>query len=94
MKLVKEKLIPTFEKNLDKKMALVVDNAAYYYNRVIISLPSLSKGKIVDIMVKYNVKYIDLPFESVQRQELAEMDDDEEVQDREDCVWISLLKME
>jgi ribosomal protein L30E len=44
-----------------KKMVLVADNAPYHHKRVIGSLASVSKKKIVEMMVEHSVKYINLP---------------------------------
>jgi hypothetical protein len=46
---VKEKLVPVFEHQYPgKTMVLVADNAPYHHKRVIGSLASVSKNKIVD----------------------------------------------
>jgi hypothetical protein len=67
-------------------MILVADNAAYHHKRVIGSLASLSKKKLIEMMVKYNVEYIDLPLTD-SRLDFAN-DDDETIEDRGDCLRI------
>jgi transposase len=81
---VKEKLIPVFEQQyLGKTMVLVADNAPHHHKRVIGSLVSVSKKKIVDMMVEHSVEYIDLPLTG-KRMELV----GDKVEDRGDCIRI------
>ena len=69
---VQDKLIPTFESTYPGKvMVLVADNAPYHHSRVIGSLSSLSKGELVKIMGDYEIDYVDLPFKTNSRMELA-----------------------
>ncbi len=46
-------------------MVLVADNAPYHHKREIGSLASLSKKKLVELMMKHSVEYIDLPIKIV-----------------------------
>eukprot|EP00957_Ditylum_brightwellii_P041727 3160014-Ditylum_brightwellii.AAC.1 len=43
-------------------MILVMDNVAYHHKRVIGSLNGLSKKKLIEMANKYEVDYLDLPF--------------------------------
>ena len=75
MQWLENKLVPTFEQKYPgKKMVLVADNAPYHHKRVIGSLGSLTKGKLVDRMARHSVEWIDLLVTSEKRQELAEME--------------------
>lgn len=59
---VQKKLFPTFEKlHSGEKMVLVLDNALYHHKREIGSLGNLTKKELVQLMIKYNVEYVDLP---------------------------------
>ena len=78
-------------------MILIADNAPYHHKREIGSLASLKKGNLVNLMVKHNVEYVDLPMTSTGRSELAEKEGDEDhpdVQDRGDCVQIGFVSDE
>jgi hypothetical protein len=87
MQWVEDKLVPVFErKYLGKKMVLLADNAPYHHKRVIGSLTSLSKKKIVEMMVEHKVETIDLPINN-KRMELLDTDDSE-TEDRGECIWI------
>jgi transposase len=87
MKWVEEKLIPTFERLFPgKKLILICDNAAYHHKRIIGSLGNLSKKKLLEMMVEYEVEYIDLPL-TENRFEYAN-DDSDEIEDRGDCLRI------
>jgi len=90
MKWLQEKLIPVFEKLYEgKKMVLVADNAPYHHKRIIGCLGNLSKKQTVELMVHHGVEYIDLPYTYETRESLAATEgDNEEVQDRGDCVRI------
>lgn len=96
MKWVKEKLVPCFKKKYPrKKMVLVADNAPYHHKRVIGSLGGLSKKKVIDMMVKYNVTYLELPITTHERLDLAETEEDNsDVQNRGDVVSIDFLPEE
>lgn len=62
MNWVNKKLIPTFKKlHPDKTMVLVCDNAAYHHCREIGSFGSSTKNQMVDLCIKHNVEYIDVP---------------------------------
>jgi transposase len=88
MKWVEEKLIPLFEKMFPgKKLILIADNAAYHHKRIIGSLANLSKKRIVEMMVQYDVAYIDIPLTD-NRLEYAN-DDNDDIQDRGDCLRIT-----
>jgi hypothetical protein len=88
MQWVESKLIPTFEKAYPgKKMVLVADNAPYHHKRVIGSLASLTKKKLIEMMVKHDVEYIDLPLTD-SRLEHAN-DENEAIEDRGDCIRIA-----
>ena len=59
---VEQKLIPTFnDLYKNKKMILVMDNAAYHHKREVGSFSSKTKDEIVDDCIKYKVQYIDVP---------------------------------
>lgn len=98
MKCVREKLVPTFKKKYPgKKMVLVADNAPYHHKREIGSLSGLSKAKILELMVKYDVEYLDLSISNDERRKLAEKEghvDHQDVQDRGDCVRIEFINDE
>jgi transposase len=86
MQWVQDKLVPTFEREYPgKKMILVADNAAYHHKRVIGSLASLSKKKLIEMMVN-DVDYIDLPL-TESRLDYA-TDDNDDIEDRGDCIRI------
>jgi hypothetical protein len=81
---VEEKLVPVFEQQYPrKKMVLVADNAPYHHKRVIGSLASVTKKKIVEMMVEHSVKYIDLPLRD-KRMELV----GDKAEDHRDCIRI------
>ena len=78
---VERKLIPTFERLYpNKQMVLVADNAPYHHKRVVGSLGSLSKKELVDLCVKYEFEYLDLPLND-RRYQFYEDDDVEGVVD-------------
>jgi transposase len=88
MQWVETKLVPTFERQYPgKKMVLVADNAAYHHKRVIGSLASLSKKKLIEMMTKYEVDYLDLPLTESRFEFINE--EDERIEDRGDCIRIS-----
>jgi transposase len=63
LKWVNGKLLPTFHKKYPgKKMVLICDNAAYHHKRKLGSFSSNTKQQLIDLAVKLEVKYIDLPF--------------------------------
>eukprot|EP00957_Ditylum_brightwellii_P054660 4141724-Ditylum_brightwellii.AAC.1 len=73
-------------------MILVMDNAAYHHKRVIGSLNGLSKKKLIEIAKKYEVDYLDLPFNG---QQMEAFDNDSEgqyhyVEDRGDYYCITV----
>ena len=86
---VKERLVPAFEKqHPSKKMVLIADNAPCHHKRVIGSLNSLSKKKIVELAMEHNVSCLELPW-TPDRQSSLDDDDDDEcffVQDRGEFV--------
>jgi hypothetical protein len=87
MQWVKDKLIPTFEKMFPgKKFILVADNAPYHHKRTIGSLASLTKKKLIQLMIEHNVEYVDLPLTDF-RLEFAN-DDSNDIEDRGDCIRI------
>ena len=52
IKWVRKKLVPCFKRKYPgKQMVLVADNVPYHHKRKIGSLASLSKAKLVDLMV-------------------------------------------
>jgi ribosomal protein L30E len=62
MEWVECKLVPTFERKYpDHKMIMVADNAPYHHKREIGSWASLSKKKMVDLMIKYECNEIEVP---------------------------------
>jgi len=69
------------------KIVLVSDNAAYHHKRTIGSLASLTKKKLIEMMVKHDVEYIDLPITD-SRLEHAN-DENEAIEDRGDCIRIA-----
>lgn len=77
---VRTKLVPTFERlHPAKTMVLVCDNAAYHHSRELGSLGSKTKSKLVDICEKYNIYFLDLPFNESRYAALEEgMDDDDD----------------
>jgi transposase len=80
---VEEKLVPVFEQQyLGKIMVLVADNAPYHHKRVIGSLASVSKKKIVEMMIEQGIEYINLPLTD-KRMKLV----GDEEEDRGDCIW-------
>lgn len=58
---------------------MIADNAPYHHKREIGSLASLKKANLVNLMVKHNVEYVDLPMTSTGRYELAEKEGDEDI---------------
>ena len=86
------KLIKTFQKLYpDKKMVLVADNASYHHVRVIGSLSGLSKKKIVELMKKYEVEYLDVPWSDKLSEFVDDADDGAEfIEDRGDHMRIHL----
>ena len=80
LKWVSERLIPIFKKLYpDNKMILVTDNAPYHHKRRIGSLYLSSKKQVLELMVKVNVEYIDLP---INEERLRLSDNDSDVEDR------------
>ena len=62
IKLVELKLVILFERLYPgKKPILVADDTLYHHKRVIGSLGSLNKKKLVELMKTHKVQYIDLP---------------------------------
>ena len=62
MQWVEKKLLPTFKKlHPTAKMVLVADNAPYHHSRQIGSLASLSKSKLIDLMITEGCDFIDVP---------------------------------
>ena len=92
-----EKLIPTFEKKYQGRMILIADNEPYHHKRDIGSLASLKRENIVNLMVTYDVEYVDLPMILTRRHELVEKEGDEDHpdgQDRGDCMCIEFVSDE
>jgi transposase len=59
---VKDKLIPTFEReNPNKRMILILDNAAYHHKREVGNLSSCTKPQLRIIADKYNIQHLDVP---------------------------------
>jgi len=78
MKWIEERLVPTFEKqHPGKKMVLIADNAPYHHKRVIGSLNSLSKKKLIELAKKHDVSYLELPWTPIRQQAMDEDDEDE-----------------
>ena len=76
MQWVTDRLCPTFEKLYPgHKMVLLCDNAPYHHKRDIGSLGSKTKAEICELMVKYNVEYVDLPCDSIEQVNLEESAD-------------------
>ena len=78
-------------------MVLVADNAPYHHARDIGSLASLTKPKLVGMMEKLKVEYIDLPITTFARDVLAKMEGDLEfpdIQDRGECVRLEFVAEE
>ena len=90
MRWVKEKALPCFERlYFGKKMVLIADNAAYHHKWEIGSIASLTKMKLIDLMQKHEVEYIDLPLNDLRWDYLQEHQDGEEhFEDHGDCIWI------
>jgi hypothetical protein len=87
MQWVEDKLVPVFERKYPgKKMVLLADNVPYHHKRVIGSPASLSKKKIVEMMVEHEVETIDLPINE-KRMELLDTND-YEMEDRGNCIRI------
>ena len=57
-------------------MVLVADNAPYHHKRKIGSLASLSKKQVIELMVKHEVEWIELPMNDIQMQHLETLDED------------------
>lgn len=88
LKWIQESLFPTFEKLYpNKKMVLLCDNAPYHHKRKIGSLASMSKKKLLEMMQKYNVEYLDLPLSNDERLQLANNEEDG-VEDRGEFVRV------
>jgi hypothetical protein len=88
-KWVEQKLVPTFEKLYpNKQMILICDNAPYHHKRQIGSLSSKSKQQLLQLGVKHNIEYIDLPL-TVERlaalSEIGELLDDVQYLSEEYC---------
>jgi len=76
-------------------MVLVADNAPYHHKRNIGALGNVPKKRLVGMMVSHGVEYIDLPYVTDQRYELAQSEDSSNnVQDRGDCVQVNFIKEE
>eukprot|EP00957_Ditylum_brightwellii_P168468 12823562-Ditylum_brightwellii.AAC.1 len=65
-------------------MILVMDNAAYHHKRVIGLLNQLSKKKLIEMTKKYEVDYLDLPFNG-QQMEAFDNDSGGQYHYVEDC---------
>jgi hypothetical protein len=75
-KWVDNKLIPTFHKLYPgKQMILVCDNAPYHHKREIGSLSSKTKAQLLELALKYNIEYIDLPNTVERLSAMAEVND-------------------
>ena len=98
MKWVYEKLVSCFERKYPgKKMVLVADIARYHHKREVGSLGSLSKAKLVEMMGKHSVEYVDLSIANVSRQVLTTMEGDDEqhdIQDRGEYLWLGFVMEE
>jgi hypothetical protein len=67
-------------------MILVANNAPYHHKRMIGSLASLTKKKLIELMIEHNFEYVDLPLTDC-RLEFAN-DDNNDIEDRGDCIRI------
>ena len=82
MRWVKEKLIPCFDKMYPgKKLILITDNVAYHHKHMIRSIGSLTKKKLVELMQKYEVEYIDFPLIQARFEYRTEHEGDEDIDD-------------
>ena len=74
-------------------MIPVDDDTLYHHERVVRSRGSLSKKKLIELMKKHKVEYIDLPFTTRGRADLCQMEgheDHHDVKDRGDSIIISV----
>jgi hypothetical protein len=71
-------------------MVLVADRSAYHHKRTIGSLASLTKKKLIEMMVKHDVEYTDLPITD-SRLEHANAEN-EAIEDRGDCIRLLLIR--
>lgn len=77
---VTQKLVPTFERlHPSKTMVLVCDNAAYHHSRELGSLGGKTKSELVEICEKYNIHFVDLPFNENRYDMLEEGNGDEDM---------------
>lgn len=68
MQWVEDKLIPRFENKYPGcEIVLGTDNALYHHKRGIGSLSSFNKKKRVQMMVGYNMEWLDIPLVSDER---------------------------
>ena len=73
---VRDKLVPTFEReNPNKRMILILDNAAYHHKREVGNLASCTKKQLRDITDKYSIQHIDVPL-TINRLNVLETDPD------------------
>lgn len=75
---VQERLVPAFEKqNPGRRMCLIADNAPYHHKRVVGSLNSLSKKKLIDLAREHDCWYIEVPATPLRLAAIEEDDDNE-----------------
>lgn len=90
MRWVKEKLLPCFERLYPgKKLVLIANNVAYHHKCKIGSIASLSKKKLIELMEKHEVEYIDLPLTEARWDYLNEHQEDQDLEDHGDCIQIA-----
>ena len=75
-------------------MVLVADNTSGHHKRQIGSLSGLNNAKLVGLMVKYEVEYIDIPMNCNVWHKLSQTHGDSDIQDKEDCVQIDCIAEE
>jgi len=91
VKWTEERRVPTFEKqHRGKKMVLIADSALHHHKRVIGSLNSLSKKKLIELAKQRGVSCLELSWAPIRQQAMDEDDEDEHgfVQDRGECVSV------
>lgn len=75
-KWVVDKLVPTFELlHPGKTMILICDNAAYHHKREIGSISSKTKFQLIELCIKYEIEYIDLPMNDFRSLAMSKVDD-------------------
>ena len=74
LKWVKERLVPTFERNHpNKRMILIMDNAAYHHKREVGNLSSKTKPELRILAEKYNIQHLNVPL-TIRRLNVLETD--------------------